>query len=54
MKPLAFWALSLLSLAVAVLGVVVARRDIHYAGLIACLGVVAVNAILDRRNGGAR
>ena len=54
MKPLAFWALSLLGLAVAVVGLVVVRRDVHYAGLIACLGVLAVNAILARRNGGTR
>ncbi|MFE6228745.1 hypothetical protein [Streptomyces sp. NPDC057854] len=54
MKPLAFWLLSLLCLAVAVLGLAIERRDVHYAGLLACLGVLAVNAVLARRNGGAR
>ncbi|MFJ8668549.1 hypothetical protein [Streptomyces sp. NPDC093600] len=55
MSRLTFWSLGLLCVAVEVLGLVIDRRDIHYAGAIAALGIIAVHNILIRahRDGGA-
>ncbi|MER7954750.1 hypothetical protein [Streptomyces sp. NPDC096030] len=54
MSPVAFWSLVVLCVGVEVLGLVIERRDIHYAGAIAGLGVIAVHNILIRahRDGG--
>ncbi|MET8506029.1 hypothetical protein ABZV60_15410 [Streptomyces sp. NPDC004787] len=54
MNRLTFWSLIALCVAVEVMGLVIDRRDIHYAGAIAGVGVVAVARILylARRDGG--
>ncbi|MFF6776350.1 hypothetical protein ACFY8W_22695 [Streptomyces sp. NPDC012637] len=46
MNRLTFWSLLALCVAVEVLGLVIGRRDIHYAGIIAGLGVIAVARLL--------
>ncbi|MFI9207464.1 hypothetical protein ACIGW7_04865 [Streptomyces sp. NPDC053253] len=50
MNRLVFWSLVLACVAVEVTGLVIDRRDVHYAGVIAAGGVIAVNLILARRN----
>ncbi|MEU8622054.1 hypothetical protein [Streptomyces sp. NPDC048623] len=46
MNRLTFWALLALFVGVEVLGLVIDRRDVHYAGVIAALGVIAVARLL--------
>ena len=46
MNRLTFWSLLALCVAVEVLGLVIGRRDIHYAGCIAAFGVIAVARLL--------
>ncbi|MEV6331472.1 hypothetical protein [Streptomyces sp. NPDC051909] len=46
MNRLTFWALLALCVAVEVLGLITGRRDVHYAGAIAALGVIAVARLL--------
>ncbi|MFJ8663117.1 DUF6303 family protein [Streptomyces sp. NPDC093795] len=41
-----FWSLVFLCAAVEVLGLLVGRRDVHYAGVLAAVGVLAVHWIL--------
>ncbi|MEE1773230.1 hypothetical protein PUR34_34970 [Streptomyces sp. JV185] len=52
MNLITFWFLALLGLAVEVLGLVIGRQDVHYAGALATAGVVAVHLLLVRRDGG--
>ncbi|MFD7978809.1 hypothetical protein [Streptomyces sp. NPDC059071] len=54
MNRLTFWSLLALCVAVEVLGLVIDRRDVHHAGAIAGVGVIAVARILwlARRDGG--
>ncbi|MFF5975725.1 hypothetical protein ACFY7C_29875 [Streptomyces sp. NPDC012769] len=54
MNRLTFWLLLSLCVAVEVLGLFIGRRDVHYAGVIAAVGVIAVARILwlARRDGG--
>ncbi|MFD0367179.1 hypothetical protein [Streptomyces sp. NPDC127114] len=54
MNRLTFCSLLALCVTVEVLGMVIDRRDIHYAGAIAALGVIAVARLLylARRDGG--
>ncbi|MFE2236103.1 hypothetical protein ACFXA4_26485 [Streptomyces sp. NPDC059442] len=46
MNRLTFWTLLLLCVAVEVWGLVTDRRDVHYAGVIAAVGVIAVARLL--------
>lgn len=49
MSRIVFWSLLLACVAVEAAGLVIGRRDVHYAGIIAACGVIAVNLILARR-----
>ncbi|MFF8836064.1 hypothetical protein [Streptomyces sp. NPDC015130] len=53
MNRLVFWSLLLACVAVEVTGLAIDRRDVHYAGIIAAVGVIAANLILAPRNGEA-
>ncbi|MFI9213273.1 hypothetical protein ACIGW7_34720 [Streptomyces sp. NPDC053253] len=50
MNRIVFWSLLLACVVVEVAGLVIDRRDVHYAGVIAAGGVIAVNVILAHRN----
>ncbi|MFB7554054.1 hypothetical protein ACFU9B_23230 [Streptomyces sp. NPDC057592] len=51
MNLITFWLLALFGIAVEVLGLVIGRQDVHYAGALATAGVVAVHIILVRGEG---
>ncbi|MFD7065919.1 hypothetical protein ACFV97_01630 [Streptomyces sp. NPDC059913] len=51
MNLIVFWVLSLLCIGAEVLGLVIGRQDVHYAGALATAGVVAVHLILTRAEG---
>ncbi|MFF6775793.1 hypothetical protein ACFY8W_19805 [Streptomyces sp. NPDC012637] len=54
MNRLTFWVLLALCVAVEVLGLLIDRRDIHCAGAVTALGVIAVARLLylARKGGG--
>ncbi|MFE7428267.1 hypothetical protein [Streptomyces sp. NPDC057545] len=51
MNLIAFWFLALVCIGVEVLGLVIGRPDVHYAGALAAAGVVAVHILLTRTEG---